>query len=101
MHQRSCKTYKSLKPDISKVETDDVSDSTQTTFKHTSTTATISKPLPGIKMPKSSSHWSEANAFFQMELKPLDIISDIDSFATNFQETIYSNCGTLEFKNSP
>ncbi|ESO00130.1 hypothetical protein HELRODRAFT_184369 [Helobdella robusta] len=81
MHQRSCKTYKSLKANISNVETDDDSDGRQAAFKHTSTTAAISKPLLGIKMPKSSIHWSEANAFFQMELKPLDIISDIDSFA--------------------
>ncbi|ESO05383.1 hypothetical protein HELRODRAFT_171774 [Helobdella robusta] len=81
MHQRSCKTYKSLKANISKVETDNDSDGRQAAFKHTH---------KNTKMPKSSIHRSKANAFFQMELKPLDIISvsrDNILFAANCDYT--------------
>ncbi|ESO11960.1 hypothetical protein HELRODRAFT_158325 [Helobdella robusta] len=63
------------------------------------------QPIPGIKLPKSSTQWSEANVYFQLEFKCLDAITDIDSFANRFQEAIYSyfatNCGTIKMKSKP
>ncbi|ESN94294.1 hypothetical protein HELRODRAFT_164109 [Helobdella robusta] len=101
MHQRSCKINKSLKP----VTQEDKSNDSQPIFQHTSTSTSTPKPIPGIKLPKSSTQWSEANAFFQLVFRSLDAISDIDSFANRFQEAIYSyfaaNCGTLKMKSKP
>ncbi|ESN99061.1 hypothetical protein HELRODRAFT_162542 [Helobdella robusta] len=105
MHQRSCKIYKSLKPVTQEDESNDSDATSQPIFQHTSTSTSTPKPIPGIKLPKSSTQWSEANAFFQLEFRCLDAITDIDSFANRFQEAIYSyfaaNCGTLKMKSKP
>ncbi|ESO10259.1 hypothetical protein HELRODRAFT_168150 [Helobdella robusta] len=105
MHQRSCKSYKSLRSTKSEVEPVDSGDNNATTFQHTSDSTTIPKPLPGIKLPKSSTLWAEANAFFHIELKRLDNCADVDNFAIKFQNIIYtyfaSNYGTLTKDSTP
>ncbi|ESO06031.1 hypothetical protein HELRODRAFT_160144 [Helobdella robusta] len=105
MHQRSCKIYKSLKPVTQEDESNDSDVTSHPIFQHTSTSTSTPKPIPGIKLPKSSTQWSEANAFFQLEFRCLDAITDIDSFANRFQEAIYpyfaANCGILKMKSKP
>ncbi|ESO08393.1 hypothetical protein HELRODRAFT_169224 [Helobdella robusta] len=105
MHQRSCKSYKSLRSTKSEVEPVDSDDNNATTFQHTSDSTTIPKPLPGIKILKSSTHWVKANAFFHIELKRLNNCADVDNFAIEFQNIIYSyfasNYGTLTKDSTP
>ncbi|ESO00275.1 hypothetical protein HELRODRAFT_192637 [Helobdella robusta] len=57
-----------------------------------SSTDTVMKdsPLPGIKLPKSTIQWSEANAYFHSQRSALANIADIDNFTTSFQTLIYN-----------
>ncbi|ESN90110.1 hypothetical protein HELRODRAFT_182804 [Helobdella robusta] len=57
-------------------------------------------PLPGIKLPKTTIQWSEANAYFHSQRSALPNITDIDNFTINFQSSIYnyfaSTYGTIK-----
>ena len=57
-------------------------------------------PLPGVKLPKTKLQWEEANLFFSLNIDFTTPISDINVFAQNLQQTIYSyfatNYGTLK-----
>ncbi|ESN90811.1 hypothetical protein HELRODRAFT_182645 [Helobdella robusta] len=67
-----------------------------------SSTNTVIKdtPLPGIKLPKTTTQWSEANAYFHSQKSALPNITDIDNFTINFQSSIYnyfaSTYGTIK-----
>ncbi|ESO09309.1 hypothetical protein HELRODRAFT_168272 [Helobdella robusta] len=65
---------------------------------------TNNKPLPGIKLPKTTTHWLEANAYFYSQIATLPNITDINNFTTTLQTLIYnyfaSNYGTLNQKSS-
>ncbi|ESN91408.1 hypothetical protein HELRODRAFT_165440 [Helobdella robusta] len=68
--------------------------------------ATIPSSNTGIKLPKLSTQWSEANAFFQLEFRYLDVITDIDSFANSgsttsqFNNNFWKSCKS-SFSSSP
>ncbi|ESO09364.1 hypothetical protein HELRODRAFT_168340 [Helobdella robusta] len=65
-----------------------------------SPTESIESTLPGIKLPKTSTLWSEANAYFQLQQHTLPSYHDIDAFAYTFQKMIYDyfalNYGTIK-----
>ena len=57
-------------------------------------------PLPGVKLPKTKLQWEEANLFFSLNIDFTTPILDINVYAQNMQQTIYSyfasNYGTLK-----
>ncbi|ESN95964.1 hypothetical protein HELRODRAFT_178882 [Helobdella robusta] len=61
---------------------------------------TIESTLPGTKLPKTSSQWSEANVYFQLQQQSLPSYDNIDNFTSAFQQMIYNyfatNYGTLK-----
>ncbi|ESO10191.1 hypothetical protein HELRODRAFT_168067 [Helobdella robusta] len=65
-----------------------------------SPTESIESTLPGVKLPKTSTQWSEANAYFQLQQHTLPNYHDIDAFAYTFQKMIYDyfalNYGTIK-----
>ncbi|ESO07864.1 hypothetical protein HELRODRAFT_169559 [Helobdella robusta] len=58
--------------------------------------------LPGIKLPKTTAQWVEANAYFQSQRTALPNIVNINNFTANLQSLIYnyfaSTYGTLKQK---
>jgi len=57
-----------------------------------SNTQTARSVLPGVKLPRSTDRWEEANMFFKIAY-PSTVtsnITDINTFAINLQDTIYS-----------
>ncbi|ESO00288.1 hypothetical protein HELRODRAFT_176152 [Helobdella robusta] len=65
-----------------------------------SPTQSIESTLPGVKLQKTSTQWSEANAYFQLQQHTLPSYHDIDAFAYTFQKMIYDyfalNYGTIK-----
>ncbi|ESO00352.1 hypothetical protein HELRODRAFT_175753 [Helobdella robusta] len=61
---------------------------------------TIESTLPGTKLPKTSTQWSEANVYFQLQQQSLPSYDNIDNFTSAFQQMIYNyfatNYGTLK-----
>ena len=120
MHQRSCKTFKSLQEsnpndrpthdpdsrdrlltetiDPGNPESDTVGDS-DSAF-HPDEHPEV---LPGVKLPRTKSEWEEANTYFQLTFDWQSPILDIDSFVSNLQLTLYKyfaeNYGTTVDKN--
>ncbi|ESN95700.1 hypothetical protein HELRODRAFT_179175 [Helobdella robusta] len=116
MHQRSCKTFKDLQ-NLRKSPNDPEADSKLTsslmqqkesppppTSSPPANNITNNTPLPGIKLPKTTTHWLEANAYFHSQIATLPNITDINNFTTTLQTLIYnyfaSNYGTLNQKSS-
>ncbi|ESO12563.1 hypothetical protein HELRODRAFT_159121 [Helobdella robusta] len=116
MHQRSCKTFKDLQ-NSRKSPNDPEADSKLTsspmqqkesppppTSLPPANNITNNTPLPGIKLPKTTTHWLEANAYFHSQIATLPNITDINNFTTTLQTLIYnyfaSNYGTLNQKSS-
>ena len=50
----------------------------------------LKKPLPGLKLPKSQTAWSEANLYFATESKLYDEVQNIDDYTETLQSTIYT-----------
>ncbi|ESN92909.1 hypothetical protein HELRODRAFT_165045 [Helobdella robusta] len=89
MHQRSCKMFKSLRTNVDSKESSVSSSSNCFDFKHQPTQMTVPQPLPGVRLPKSTTKWTEANIAFYIEMQCLNDM-DIDDFPTHFQQIIYS-----------
>ncbi|ESN95637.1 hypothetical protein HELRODRAFT_179106 [Helobdella robusta] len=106
MHQRSCKMFKSLRTNVDSKESSVSSSPNCFNIEHQSTQTTVSQPLPGVTLPKSTKEWTEANIAFYVKMQCLNDI-DIDDFATHFQQIIYSyfakNYGLVQnkSKNNP
>ncbi|ESN92989.1 hypothetical protein HELRODRAFT_165138 [Helobdella robusta] len=122
MHQRSCKTFKDLQ-NSRKFPNDPEADSKLTsspmqqkespppptstsppTSSPPANNITNNTPLLGIKLPKTTTHWLEATAYFHSQIATLPNITDINNFTTTLQTLIYnyfaSNYGTLNQKSS-
>jgi len=54
---------------------------------------------PGIRLPKTQSRWTEANAYFKSILDMNEVVDNIDEYVVNMQNTVYNyfatSCGTV------
>lgn len=103
MHKRSCKTSKSLnfQPSVvnkttftSATTINNIQQSSPSSSPAEVPTTASTKPLPGVKLPRSPLEWEVANAYFHSELNSWSVIDDINKFATQFHNIIYKYFAT-------
>ena len=114
-HQRSCKVFRDIGKAVNGIKKVDVYQAGSASHDHeecdpagrtesapsnnsNAPIPTLEK-LPGIKLPKTSSEWSEANLYFTLQRDSLPPITDIDARTTSLQGLIYKyfaeNYGTV------
>ena len=108
-HQRSCRAYAALAPDLTSGinSTGAPSASTSASQDHStslpSTSPTREQPtiLLGVKLPKTPLRWLEGNAYFASLSALRAPISDINSYTSLLQKSIYEYFATNYGQISP